>query len=240
VKVTPSLIHQATLDDALFAEPPSLAATADARNDVADRRDQADSRRADLLHTMFAVAPYPALLIDGAGRVRLTNHAADAALRIARFIRLHGGHLRTACDSSRNEFDRALAIAADPQRPRISSCLLRATDGGFQRASLTPLLAPLLEPAVLITLDAARPAEGSSDSARNAQRAYGLSPSEADIAVRLANGATIQEISDQRGSTVGTVRTQVKHIFSKMHARRQSDVVRLMAALGPPRVPDRS
>jgi DNA-binding CsgD family transcriptional regulator len=67
---------------------------------------------------------------------------------------------------------------------------------------------------------------------KHLQEAYGLTRSEADVAIRLADGDSIPEISDRRRSAVGTVRIQVKSVLLKMGARRQSEVVRIVGMFG--------
>ena len=65
-------------------------------------------------------------------------------------------------------------------------------------------------------------------------RAYGLTASEADIAVALARGDTLSDIADTRCVSIHTVRAQVKQVLSKTSTRRQSALVRLLLASARP------
>ncbi len=60
-------------------------------------------------------------------------------------------------------------------------------------------------------------------------RAYGLTASETQLAECLAGGLTLTEVADRRNISVETVRTQLKSIFAKTGAHRQSELVRLLS-----------
>jgi DNA-binding NarL/FixJ family response regulator len=60
---------------------------------------------------------------------------------------------------------------------------------------------------------------------------YALTNAEAQIAVHLANSASVEEIAFERGSSEQTVRTQIKAIMSKMNTRRQSEVSAIVTRL---------
>lgn len=57
---------------------------------------------------------------------------------------------------------------------------------------------------------------------------YGLTRSEASVALNLAAGLSINEIADSRDASVETARTQVKAILRKTDTGRQSELVKLL------------
>lgn len=57
---------------------------------------------------------------------------------------------------------------------------------------------------------------------------YQLTPAEAKLAVGLANGLSLQQYAEQNNSSVTTVRSQLKSVFSKMEVNKQQDVVRIL------------
>ena len=59
----------------------------------------------------------------------------------------------------------------------------------------------------------------------------GLTPTETEIAVLLAEGRTNRQIAATTGRGYNTVRTHLKHIFDKLGVSRQFEVVRLVLAL---------
>jgi DNA-binding CsgD family transcriptional regulator len=63
------------------------------------------------------------------------------------------------------------------------------------------------------------------------QRLFGLTPSEARIATRIAAGESIAEIAAENAVSKNTVRSQVQSVFAKMDVNRQSELVRLLGRL---------
>ena len=68
--------------------------------------------------------------------------------------------------------------------------------------------------------------------------ALGLTPAESRVAAQLAEGKTVGEVASATGRKVCTIRTQVRHIFTKHGIPRQVDIARLVlpiSALPPTR-----
>lgn len=60
------------------------------------------------------------------------------------------------------------------------------------------------------------------------RKIFGLTNSEAAIAVELSLGRDIDEIAEMRQVSTGTLRAQLKSIFLKTSTRRQSELVALV------------
>ena len=60
---------------------------------------------------------------------------------------------------------------------------------------------------------------------------FGLTNAEAQIAVSLANGQSVDQIALERSSGSQTVRSQVKAIMSKLSTHRQSEVASIVNRL---------
>lgn len=60
---------------------------------------------------------------------------------------------------------------------------------------------------------------------------FGLTRSEAEVAVALNAGHMIAEIAAFRAVSVHTVRNQVKSVLSKTSSRRQAELTRLIESL---------
>jgi DNA-binding CsgD family transcriptional regulator len=67
---------------------------------------------------------------------------------------------------------------------------------------------------------------------QRAAELFGLSPAEADLAVGLAQGETVQEVADRRQVRISTVRSQLQSALAKTGAARQTDLIRAVLALG--------
>lgn len=60
---------------------------------------------------------------------------------------------------------------------------------------------------------------------------FGLSPTEASLAIELANGADVAAIAERRRLSTLTVRTHLRTIFEKTNTHKQQDLVALLVRL---------
>lgn len=60
---------------------------------------------------------------------------------------------------------------------------------------------------------------------------FSLSPAEGEIAMHLSNGTSVKSIAARRGTTLYTVRSQVKQLLSKSESRDIPDLVRKISSL---------
>jgi len=65
-------------------------------------------------------------------------------------------------------------------------------------------------------------------SVENLVSVYGLTPSEAQVAIGLANGHSIDEIASSSNHSKHTIRSQLKSVFRKTGASRQSELIKLL------------
>ena len=54
---------------------------------------------------------------------------------------------------------------------------------------------------------------------------FGLTPAEAEMTARLANGESLEAIAEARNVCVDTVRTQLRTVFKKTGTHRQGELV---------------
>jgi len=57
---------------------------------------------------------------------------------------------------------------------------------------------------------------------------YSLTPSEAQVAISLANGHSIEQIASNSNHSVHTIRSQLKSVFRKTVVSRQSELIKLL------------
>jgi DNA-binding CsgD family transcriptional regulator len=57
---------------------------------------------------------------------------------------------------------------------------------------------------------------------------FGLTPTQARVAVLLADGLTAAEVAQQLGCALATVRTHIRQVLGKLGSRRLADAVRLL------------
>ena len=65
-------------------------------------------------------------------------------------------------------------------------------------------------------------------SIENLVSVYGLTPSEAQVAISLANGHSIDEIATSSHHSTHTIRSQLKSVFRKTGVSRQSELIKLL------------
>ena len=66
---------------------------------------------------------------------------------------------------------------------------------------------------------------------------YGLTPAEVRVVQALLNGCTIERGAQLLGIRPATVKTHLQHVFDKTTARRQVDLIKLIAEPGQPQLP---
>ena len=81
-----------------------------------------------------------------------------------------------------------------------------------------------VDPAIRRKLEFLKAAFEAREGARQAQlvRVYGLSPTEARIAVHLADGGSVAGYAEMAGVSPATARSQLKSIFAKTGVNRQA------------------
>ena len=65
-------------------------------------------------------------------------------------------------------------------------------------------------------------------SVDNLVSVYNLTPSEAQVAISLANGHSIDETADSSNHSAHTIRSQLKSVFRKTGVSRQSELIKLL------------
>jgi DNA-binding CsgD family transcriptional regulator len=181
------------------------------------------------------VLAMPTLLFDEYSRVVHTNRSANELLGADDIIRIESSHLFTknasvtrslnlelgnAIRASRDSSVELAGVVLLPRRDRMPLMLmispLRLTGEFFvQGAALLFIFDPETTP--LLTTDLVR-------------KLFSLSEAEAELAVALCGGNTSDDIAKERGTSINTVKSQIKSIFLKTGTKRQSELVSLLMA----------
>lgn len=176
----------------------------------------------------------PFLLLDDALKVVYVSPAAETLISTSPVMHLRQDTLRW-CDSTvRQHFRSACAQAArapeghaTPAAPLRTHC---PTLGDLWVSILpvqgddVPLLFTPRRAFVAVSLQpiASRP----QVSRECLQQLFALTPAEADVAARLADGQKIADIAAANCTRESTVRTHLKHLFQKTGSQSQADLVR--------------
>lgn len=132
-----------------------------------------------------------------------------------------------AADTDRVLLEAARAFAADDQAPAQIVRIMGEPDLEMLVAPAReqPLTAPLM-PALLAFTRV--PSRTHPHRARVLAQQFGLSPKEAELALALSEGRSIEEAARALGLTVETGRHYSKRLFAKTGTRGQADLVRLV------------
>ncbi|MFT4100863.1 MAG: helix-turn-helix transcriptional regulator [Burkholderiaceae bacterium] len=181
----------------------------------------------------------PTLLLDEQNLVTYVNQRAAALLAEADSpLRLDRGMLvaRERDVHLRLQFAIGNAIRISRGEDLPLEEVLRLPRSG--RAALSLLISPLRSPpqapawphgaALVYVFDPERLPSLPADRVR---RMFGLTAAEAQLAVALCRGATLDEIAVEREVSSHTIRTQLKSLFGRTGTNRQTELVaRLMAS----------
>ncbi|MGA0607278.1 helix-turn-helix transcriptional regulator [Phenylobacterium sp. VNQ135] len=172
-----------------------------------------------------------AFVCDGTGRVCANTPAAEAVLSRG-LIRLRGGRLAAAHDADARLLDTAVRRAVGPGDPRagerFETFVLRdpALMAQVEVVDVMPLprrpFAFGFEPRALVVVRGGR--DGDGRFADVLRVAFGLTQSEADVALRLLDGDSREAIAEGRGVSVETVRSQVKSLFGKLGVSKTTEL----------------
>jgi pimeloyl-ACP methyl ester carboxylesterase/DNA-binding CsgD family transcriptional regulator len=199
---------------------------------LADRLNEARRNRAP-------VAPWDAVLLSTEGRLRAVAGGADRRLEPFAVSGPALGSPLALRPEARNAFVQAFDAVAKPGGKPLSPFTLmdeagptrlfgvviarEAFPAGLADAfDLGDVWAEPLVAAVLLSHQDQKPLD------ELAQSALGLTAAEARLASKLATGRQIADASVELGISPHTARTQLKAIFAKTGARRQSELIGIL------------
>lgn len=189
----------------------------------------------NLLASSLDVLAMPTLLFDEFGRLAHSNRSADALLASRQALWVQHGHLVTRdAEATRNlnlELTKVLR-ASQGQASALSSVVSLPRRGQVPLVlMLTPMRlkdeARLQGAALLFVFD---PEATPSVTVDTVRQLFGLSQREAEVAAALCSGRTLDELAAERGTSINTIRTQLKSVFTKTGTSRQADLVSLLLA----------
>jgi len=179
-------------------------------------------------------------LLDATGRIEQPNRSAMALLSSGAGLMVRHGRLLLASDAAQQRLLRILDDARNAseaqldRRKRLPEVITIARGPGLPGMALAVRL--LRSPADLradhapvVAVYVGQPEPGSPIPAELVRELLGVTRAEAQLAARLASGATIDEAAADLQITRATARTQLYSIFRKTGLHRQSELVSLIA-----------
>ena len=176
----------------------------------------------------------PAFLVDADCRMQFANSAAGNLLR--------KGDLKASANhpivAGRADYTRMLhRLVGEVFRNRGAGGRL-----GLQRSNNRPITvtvsplhfsaSPFVRPSALILIDDPGVDSSSDGSAILLSDLYGLTRSEAQLALLIVQGMRLQQAAEKRGISLATAKTHLAHIFQKTDVATQGELIRLLIASG--------
>jgi len=180
--------------------------------------------------------PLGVIFFDAEKRAILRNRSVDEILALDDGFRLERD--RPVLDNPRE--NRALqaclgaAVKAQAQPGDSAGDVLSVTRPSGKRP-FPVMVGPLLAAHPDSSIDEARailfiadPEGGHVSTSEVLETLYQLTPAEAELVRLIAEGNSLEEVAEQRGVTMNTVRSQLKQVFSKTDTSRQGELVHLV------------
>ncbi len=177
--------------------------------------------------------PYGFLLADAERRVLYSNGAAREIVAARDGLASENGHLIAMSPRSEVAFSKAMADSAAGRGPSVRRLEVPRPS---RRKSYRLILMPI-DDSGTVPLGVAVPAAGiviidsdsfSAPDPEVLREVFSLTPAEARVAARLALGHNAEEIAAEFKTSVETIRSHIKRIFSKTSTSRQSELVSLI------------
>lgn len=170
----------------------------------------------------FDAVATAAFLLDERGQCVRWNASADALLRDGTLVRLRGRRLTGPCPGAGPAFIQ-----------ETGPTVLRRKDGsvgGHAYAHDLPGHGVLETAHAVVFVDSLNVA-APEQLKRSLAIAYALTPREAELTSRLADGAELSQAAKAMGITPGAARTRLKTVYGKTGARHQAGLVALVRSL---------
>lgn len=212
--------------DPLFAITRRLLPHIQRSSRISQRIGEADLRRAEA-ETALDLAPSAVFSLDSTLGIRHCNQRAEA-FAAAGYAQVRQKNLILA-DAKAHA---ALRRFASRQEDGPSLALEIAPEGQLPMRALAMRMRPQLSQSLASALQGSDIllVVNSNDEANEVRinryvQWFGLTPSEARLAVQLARGDTLEEYANSRGVSVNAARFLLKGLFAKTQTNKQSTLV---------------
>jgi DNA-binding CsgD family transcriptional regulator len=175
------------------------------------------------------------VLLRQGGRVLYANRFAEAILREGQGLTTVGGRLCGVGCGNASRLVQALCHAErrDPARSDGVASIARHHRRPLELWAM-PLpraerLFPLLEPVVATCVLLIDPERAGVPPGEALQALYGLTRTEARLAVALLQGERLEDYAERAAITLNTARSHLKSVFAKTDTNRQAGLIRLLS-----------
>lgn len=189
-----------------------------------------------LLNTAVESLALGLVVLNESGEVIRTNDCADRVLRAGRAVRLVRSRLQCLDAYEDRKLAALLRLALSSRQQEQPAAFKRVLalrpEGGAWLSILVRPLAPNplvrgpLAPAVALFIRS--PEHDHEVPLKVIQDLFGLTTTEAVLALEMANGSSMDEAAEAMGIRRNTARTHLRAIFAKVGVRRQTMLMRVI------------
>lgn len=181
------------------------------------------------------LAPFAMVILDNTGAVYLANRKAEQSLRSDGLALLHNG-LHAALDNEHQRLQRAIRAAiassnsAGSPMQGADLCISRPSGKRSYQVVVTPL-APSTQrwgerpAAAVVIFD---PDEEVTATFERCRDLFGFTRAEAQVALGIMQGRSMDEIASSQGNAVATARNLLKRVYMKTGVNRQNELAWVM------------
>jgi DNA-binding CsgD family transcriptional regulator/PAS domain-containing protein len=189
----------------------------------------------DLLAASLDAISMPTLLFDEVGRIVHHNRSAAALLDAGVTLwRTEDRLMASSPAATRNlHLQISNAVRAHREGAAAATSIVVVERSGHRPLTLMTLPLrngadqPVRSGALMFVFDPESTPVVTADLVR---RLFDLSAVEAELAVALCGGQSPEEIANERGRALSTVRSQIRSLFAKTGTNRQADLIGLLLA----------
>lgn len=178
------------------------------------------------------------VIVAPGSRPIYTNPAAERVLRSDDGLRICKGRFEAATRRADAKLQKGIAAALNPQTLDIWGGSFVCARPSGRRPYIVHVLpidhrtvaSPRYGRVIVVIIDPEREPEPPAMLLRHL---YGLTKSEAQIALMVTRAEGLKPIAEELSVSVTTVKTHLRHVFEKTDTHRQAELVRLVLTLDP-------
>ena len=196
-------------------------------NDVTFAVERVARGRRDPAADILDVLPSAVILADSDRRIHYLNRPARTIFESNGLLRMAGDKVMATSREAHDELRSAVETVCNAGREDFRIVRLEAENGEAHFATVSAH--PHADGArhALIVLRFRR----REAMAEQLKELFGLTNAEADLAIRLADGFSLQEIAQARGIRPSTTKSQLRSVFHKLDCSRQARIVSIINSM---------
>ena len=174
------------------------------------------------LHATLDMVGHAVFVLRPSGALVECNRAGEAMLQRADALLLRQRQVKARDLIDDEALQTAIRAANAREGGQANALFVHRREGLPYILSLAPVRVGDARQILAIVTD---PAQQDASLNSRIRALYGLTRAEAEVAEALSLGKPLEQLADERGVALNTIRTQMKNIYAKLDCSRQSELV---------------